>query len=120
MYTCFRHYLTAAWTTRQNTNQFQQVCIPVGSVPPACWPYPVISRGGVCLGEVCPGGEVYPSMQWHRHPPVSRITDRCKNTTLPQTSFAGGNENSTLIDINEYFFKCYQHYVWTQIIMVNN
>ena len=24
--------------------------------------------------------------------PVSRMTDRCKNTTLPQTSFAGGNE----------------------------
>ena len=25
-------------------------------------------------------------------PPVNRMTDRCKNTTLPQTSFAGGNE----------------------------
>ena len=23
-------------------------------------------------------------------PPVNRITDRCKNITLPQTSFAGG------------------------------
>ena len=34
---------------------------------------------------------------WTRHPPgpgippVNRMTDRCKNITLPQTSFAGGN-----------------------------
>ena len=26
-----------------------------------------------------------------RHPPVNRMTNRCKNITLPQTSFAGGN-----------------------------
>ena len=25
-------------------------------------------------------------------PPVNRMTNRCKNITLPQTSFAGGNE----------------------------
>ena len=25
-------------------------------------------------------------------PPVNKMTDRCKNITLPQTSFAGGNE----------------------------
>ena len=25
-------------------------------------------------------------------PPVNRMTDRCKNITFPQTSFAGGNE----------------------------
>ena len=27
-------------------------------------------------------------------PPVNRMTDRCKNITLPQTSFAGGNKAS--------------------------
>ena len=27
-----------------------------------------------------------------RYPPVNRITDTCKNITLPQTSFAGGNK----------------------------
>ena len=26
------------------------------------------------------------------HLPVNRMTDRCKNITLPQTSFAGGNK----------------------------
>ena len=25
-------------------------------------------------------------------PPMNRMTDRCKNITLPQTSFAGGND----------------------------
>ena len=37
---------------------------------------------------------VYPSMQWDRYPPppVNRITDRCKNITLSQTSFAGSNK----------------------------
>ena len=34
-------------------------------------------------------------MRWGRHPPpVNRMTDRCKNITLPQTSFAGGNNGS--------------------------
>ena len=27
----------------------------------------------------------------HTRPPVNRMTNRCKNITLPQTSFAGGN-----------------------------
>ena len=32
-------------------------------------------------------------------PPMNRMTDRCKNITLPQTSFAGGNKwlNNILI-----------------------
>ena len=40
--------------------------------------------GGVYLvgGCTCPGT-----------PPVNRMTDRCKNITLPQTSFAGGNNS---------------------------
>ena len=29
-------------------------------------------------------------------PPVNRITDRCKNITLPQTSFADGNKATPL------------------------
>ena len=33
-------------------------------------------------GCTCPG-----------NPPVNRMTDRCQNITLPQTSFAGGNNN---------------------------
>ena len=29
-------------------------------------------------------------------PPMNRMTDRCKNITLPQTSFAGGNDKRYL------------------------
>ena len=47
-------------------------------------------------GGGCPGGGVYPNMQWGRHPPVNIITDRCKNTTLDLTSFAGGNNQEYL------------------------
>ena len=28
--------------------------------------------------------------------PVDRMTDTCENITLPQTSFAGGNENAVM------------------------
>ena len=46
--------------------------------------------GGICPGGLCPGG-LCPV----RPPPVNRITDASKNVTLPQTSFAGGNNVHT-------------------------
>ena len=36
------------------------------------------SRGGAILGGVCPGKGLADT------PPVNRMTDRCKNITLPQ------------------------------------
>ena len=33
-----------------------------------------------------------------QNPPVNRMTDRCKNITLPQTSFAGGNRRKSCFD----------------------
>ena len=51
------------------------------------------------LGGVCPTPpRCRPPVMWpvvHAGKPlpaVNRMTDRCKNITLPQTSFAGGNE----------------------------
>ena len=72
----------------------KQECIPVGCVAPACCPYlPACTtcQGGVpCLGVYLP-----------RHPPpVNRMTDRCKNITLPQTSFAGSKNML-------HFFLCF-------------
>ena len=56
-------------------------------------PWRGFSLEGVSLeGVSLEGG--YPSMHWGR-PPVNRMTDACENITLPQTSFAGGN-NVTL------------------------
>ena len=41
------------------------------------------SWGGGCIWGVGVGG-------WADTPPMNRMTDRCKNITLPQTPFAGG------------------------------
>ena len=43
------------------------------------------SRGGV------PGPGVVSQHALRHIPPVNRMTNRCKNITLPQTSFASGN-----------------------------
>ena len=52
--------------------------------------------GGVHLprGEGVPAQRGVPDSGacWDTYtPPVNRMTDRCKNITLPQTSFAAGN-----------------------------
>ena len=40
------------------------------------------------------------------HPPMNRMTVRCKNITLPQTSFAGGNDKRYLPTAREgYVFR---------------
>ena len=101
-------------------NYAKQEFIPVGCIQPACRPYPsmhcwggvylpsggVPAWGGVPTQRVylprectCPGGVYLPGgVPVQRGctcpgtpPPVNRMTDRCKNSTLPQTSFAGGN-----------------------------
>ena len=53
-------------------------CISAGGVP--AW-------AAVCT---CPEGCTCPGTP----PPVNRMTDRCKNITLPQTSFAGGKKKT--------------------------
>ena len=53
--------------------------------------------GGYLPGGTCPGGCTCPEGCTcpGTHPPsVNRMTDRCKNITLPKTSFAGGNNRS--------------------------
>ena len=88
-------------------NFAKQECIPVGCIPPASvaisWGRGCLTRGvcqkGVCLERVCLGG----SARWGGclprgvsawgclpHTPYGQ-TDACENITLPQTSFAGGN-----------------------------
>ena len=52
--------------------------------------------GGVYLprGRTCPGVGCVPAQGGVPEqvlPPVNRMTDRCKNIALSQTSFAGGN-----------------------------
>ena len=93
----------------------KQDYIPVGCVPPARRPYlrgPAGGQGGVPGLGVCTwsGGYLVGGCTWsggvpglggylvggvylvRYSPPVNRMTNRCKNITLPQTSFAGGNK----------------------------
>ena len=54
--------------------------------------------GGVFPGGVCFLGGVVSQHALRQIPthPVNRITDTCKNITLPQTSFTGGNKLTSL------------------------
>ena len=56
------------------------LCIPGGGLHP----------GGGCI-LVGVGGQTPP------FPPVNRMTEGCKNITLPQTSFAGGKNGCTTL-----------------------
>ena len=49
----------------------------------------LLGEGG-CLPLVSGGGGVVSQHAMEQTTPVNRMTDRCKNITLPQTSFVGG------------------------------
>ena len=49
-----------------------------------------LPRGCTCRECTCQGLPAWEGVS------VKRMTDRCKNISLPQTSFAGGKNNSTL------------------------
>ena len=92
--------------TSKSMFNVQQVCIPVGCVPPACCPYlPACTAQGWCLlqgglhhGGAAPGGSLplrepasggsacsWGGVSQHalrQTPPVDRMTDRCKNITF--------------------------------------
>ena len=61
------------------------VCVQEGSPGVCVCPRMCMSRecpGCVCLGGVTTG--VYTPRPRARHPPMNRMTDRCKNITFPQ------------------------------------
>ena len=117
MSSCIVVIIKNLYVTWTRDNDLQE-CIPVGCVPPACRPYPCMHCAGGCLPRevsaggwcVCPGGEwsarrvsawecpwgcVCPGGVSSRGcgkppPPVNRLTDRCKNITLPQLRCGGG------------------------------
>ena len=62
------------------------VCSQGGLLPGGLLP------GGLLPGGVCSWGGGMPACTEADPPPVNRMTKRCKNITLLQTSFAGGND----------------------------
>ena len=55
-----------------------------------CLPWGLSAWGGVCQERGCLLGGASQHAMGQTPLPVNSITDRCKNITLPQTSFAGG------------------------------
>ena len=53
-----------------------------------------LCTGGLCRGGLCASGGLYQGDPLERDPvpTVDRMTDVSKNITLPQTSFADGNQ----------------------------
>ena len=123
-------FLNSEWKLKWNPwfrnlnddkNHEQQECIPVGCVPPAHWPYLVISHACPPQPHTPPATmhtPPWPCMPPYNHacppttthaPPVNRMTNRCKNITLPQTSFAGGKNLKSkwiLTDLLRPFEAC--------------
>ena len=99
-----------ARTNSDNKNEFQQdaYCplvdrIPWGVCPlPLQTPLPWLQTLPTPANED-PPGHVTCDACWvaNPHPPVNRITDGCKNITLPQTSFAGSKNVDTVLK-NDY------------------
>ena len=55
--------------------------------------FPSMHCAGGVSAPVGGGGVLVSQHALRQTPHVNRMTDRCKNITLPQTSFAGGNNN---------------------------
>ena len=105
----------------------QEGCLPKGYLHGGCLHGGVPAWGVSAQGGVCPGGScalshhafvncmlpphqlsvstcATPYIVWPRcmllytpPPPVNRMTDRCKNITLPQTLFAGGKKSQLFL-----------------------
>ena len=92
----------------------QQPCIPPATVHApsgnhTCPPQPCMPPGKhACTpgNHACPPATTHTSPPATTHappPPVNRMTNRCKNITLPQTSFGGGNYTGVNLGT---FFGC--------------
>ena len=89
-------------STSMHSSRMRTACLlTVSHSILGCLPGVGVSRGfvsggmsahGVCVcpGLGCQGGVCIPACNGADLPPVNRITDGCKNITLPQTSFVGG------------------------------
>ena len=69
------------------------------------------SRPGGVSTRHPPGSRPHPEQACP--PPVNRMTDRCKNITLPQTSFAGGNNREMgTLQLEVTFLYLKSSYLW--------
>ena len=113
-----KYFLQNAFVTRMHSSRMRILpgVVSGGGVSKGYLPRGVSEEGGVCLGVYVQGvythqtqrqtpPPAYPIVCWDAQPlpiaccdthtpsppfPVNRMTGRCKNITLPQTSFTGG------------------------------
>ena len=81
-------------------------CLPRGV---SAWGEGVCFKGRGCLSRGCLPKEYLPRCMLVYTLPGNRITDRCKNIILPQTSFAGGNTLHLTFIIVNYTKPTYLH-----------
>ena len=68
--------------------------LPARGVPPSGGCLPLGGGASLPGGCLLPGG--WGGLLDGTPPPVNRMTNRCKNITLPQTSFAGGKNAQSI------------------------
>ena len=115
LYVWLMGIIVSDWIKRPIFHAYiEQECIPVGCVLPSA----VAIGGGVSTGHppgADPPGSRHPPWRRHPHPreqtPPRGQTHACKHITLPQTSFAGGNEwfpvfRGNFINVIQYMFCC--------------
>ena len=90
-------------------NYCEQGCIPVGCVPPALYRTGESLSGGPLSGGSLSGGSLLPS-------PCGQ-TDVCENITLPQTLFAGGNDDGRLLFWVWPFVRVWSH-AWFLVVLL--
>ena len=86
------------YTLDRNGKILEQESIPVGRVPPTCWPCTVVirvSRWGWGGGLPNPPVRMHAGACWEANHPVGVVADACENITLPWTSSAGGKKSTT-------------------------
>ena len=72
-----------------------------------------VSKG--CVSSGCVSGGCLDPEADTLTAPVNRMTDRCKNITLPQTSFAGGNKKLRPegLDLHRFISEVVQNFSQT-------
>ena len=95
--------------------------LPPGCRPPGCRPPDAdIPLGCRSPLDADPPGHVTCDACWEAAPLVNRMIHRCKNITLPQTLFAGGNQTASKNNNhNKHSWKVIRMF-WPQTPLLSN
>ena len=73
---------------------------------------------GMCVQGMDPKANTPPGpIGRHPLPTVNRMTHRCKNITLPQTPFVGGNDRKDMVTFNNFLGYIIEYSYTTGLIL---